>query len=38
MESAGYREKLILSVSAFMTSTTSWLRMKNKNAIFENWC
>ena len=30
MESAGYREKLILSVSAFMTSTTSWLRMKIK--------
>ena len=30
MESAGYREKRILSVSAFMTSTTSWLRMKIK--------
>ena len=30
MESAGYREKLILSVSAFMTSTTSWLRTKIK--------
>ncbi len=28
MESAGYREKFILRVSAFMTSTISWLRMK----------
>ena len=26
----GYREKRILSVSAFMTSTISWLRMKIK--------
>ena len=30
MESAGYREKLILSASASMTSTTSWLRTKIK--------
>ena len=30
MESAGYREKRILSASASMTSTTSWLRTKIK--------
>ena len=30
MESAGYMEKRILSASASMTSTTSWLRTKIK--------